>query len=101
MPKKKGGFYSKAPSVPKDKVAGSSPIAPPTIGAEPSTPTSTNPAYSNAWSGLPGSFAKAPVVKPHGYRHPADTHKGHLRMSGHPNAHQIGGKPVTKGKKYP
>lgn len=82
----KSGFYSKTPKVPSKKMADTNPVGAVASGSimPGSLPLSVVPRHPGKTTGL---------VQPahtHGFGHKLKAHKGHLRLSGNSNAHQVG-----------
>ncbi len=87
----KKGFYANTPSVPGKKIAGVNPIGIVILGgARPPTVPQRHEATSHAFG--PQIRQVRPSHVSHGFGHPPAARKGHLRMSGHPMANQIGKK---------
>lgn len=89
MPKKSP--YSSAPIVPAGKIAGTNPIGNVPVGAK-----ASNIVPKRA-DGMSRGLGMNP---PHVFRHHIKRKHGHLRLSGHAGAHQIGGK-VSVSPKIP
>jgi hypothetical protein len=87
MPKK---FYSQTPVVPESEIAGKNPIQGPAIGGYASPTVPEKPGMAHGLGTLQKPFKPGHVKGAHGYGHPPHAHKGHLRLSGAPDAHQLG-----------
>lgn len=83
MPQKKS-FYAQTPAVKAKKIAGVNPVG------------SVEHPGARHLKMVPGYSAKKPPGRttglgvPHGYGHPPHAKQGHLRLSAHPGAHQVG-----------
>ena len=93
MPKK---FYSQAPAVPAGEIAGKNPIPGPSLGSYASPTVPQEPGKAHGIGGLAKPFRPAHVKGSHGYGHPPHARKGLFRLSGHPNAHQLGASGIRK-----
>ena len=85
MPEKKKAFYSQTPVLTTKKkkpIADTNPVGSVELGSAQPMMAPHHPARTKAFG---------PAWKqPHGYGHTLKKRKGHLRISGHPGAHQIG-----------
>jgi hypothetical protein len=87
MPKK---FYSQTLAVPASEIAGKNPIEGPALGGYASPTVPEEPATVHGLGTLSKPFKHGQVPGAHGYGHPPHAKKGHYRLSGAPNAHQLG-----------
>lgn len=62
--------------------------------------TPNKAAHHPRMSEEPHRFSRPPLTDAHGYGHSATERKGHLRMSGHPDAHCVGHCPTPKRPTY-
>lgn len=90
-PKTNPGFYDTEPHAPKEKIADKVPIQNASLGNDVPNIVPKTPGRFPGVSGEAHKF-KGPVGVSHGYGHAAHQRQGHLRMSGVPKAHRIGGK---------
>lgn len=83
-------FYAQTPAVPASEIAGTNPIPGPGVGnyAAPSVPS--QPGAVHGLGTLAKPFEHGHVKGAHGYGHPPHAKKGHYRLSGNANAHQLG-----------
>jgi hypothetical protein len=98
VPKK---FYSQTPVVPEKQIAGKNPIPGPALGGYASPTVPETPGVMHGIGTLAKPFKHGVVRGSHGYGHPPHAKKGNYRLSGHPNAHQLGsnrGKPYNVGR---
>lgn len=93
MPKK---FYSQTPVVPEKEIAGKNPIPGTALGAYASPTVPQEPGKVHGLGMLPKPFKHGVVKGAHGYGHPPRAHKGHLRLSGNPQAHRLGASQIRK-----
>jgi len=87
MPKK---FYSQTPVVPAKAIAGTNPIPGPELGSEASPLVPHKPGHLLGLGGLSHPIPHKTVKGAHGYGHLGAAKSGHLRLSGHTGAHQLG-----------
>jgi hypothetical protein len=87
VPKK---FYSQTPVVPEKQIAGKNPIPGPALGGYASPTVPETPGVMHGVGTLSKPFKHGAVKGAHGYGHPPHAKKGHYRLSGVPNAHQVG-----------
>jgi hypothetical protein len=87
MPKK---FYSQTPVVSAKQVAGTNPIPGPGVGLLTSPTVPEKPGVIHGLGTPTKEFKHGQVKGSHGFGHPPHATKGHYRLSGVPNAHQLG-----------
>lgn len=91
MPKRKG-FYASELDVPAKKAAGANPIGTVALGAETPPIVPKKEAVVHGLGPQVHQFHYPHTKGVHGYGHPQKAHVGHLRLSGSPKAHRVGGK---------
>jgi hypothetical protein len=85
MTRSKNGYYSTVPRAKPKAVADKNPVGSVTFGAGPPKMVPEKPGTIRGLGEKP---------HPHHYGHGIHQRKGHLRVSLHPNAHQVGFRPA-------